>query len=66
MGKDRLSWKKAYTKGHPGCLGEEGTEELGRRSADIVKTGIGAIVGSDAGEEVGSHCLDGQTVSKGS
>lgn len=37
----------AYTKGYPGRLRKEGTEELRRGGTDVFEAGVGAIVGSD-------------------
>ena len=45
-------------EGDPGCLGEEGDVELGGGGADLVEAGVFAVVGGDALEEVGSHCLE--------
>jgi hypothetical protein len=41
---DRVeSENREKAEGYPGCLGEEGSEELGRRSPDLIEAGVAAV-----------------------
>lgn len=43
--RDRVeSENREEAERYPGCLGEEGSEELGRRSPDLVEAGVAAVL----------------------